>query len=114
MGSDGLGRGDLARVVVEGLFSSLITPSLVTPAWEDTGGVETGKVPPGGAVGWSSSSAGRRVVRHASRLLTSEGHHGVVGRPRGTTRWRPCGRSATAMLPVPFLLGGWDGEHEAI
>jgi hypothetical protein len=26
----------------------------------------------------------------------------------------PCGRSAPAMLPAPFLLGGWDGEHEAI
>jgi len=26
----------------------------------------------------------------------------------------PCGRSAPAMLPVPFLLGGWDGEHEII
>jgi len=26
----------------------------------------------------------------------------------------PFGRSAPAMLPVPFLLGGWDGEHEII
>jgi hypothetical protein len=33
---------------------------------------------------------------------------------KGDDQMAPCVRSAPAMLPVPFLLGGWDGEHEII